>query len=145
MMNMLSLNRFPLSGKRRCRGGFTLLEVMIAIAVLAISLTVIYGSQSQSVSLATESKFNTTAALLLKQKVAELESGVVDLREDEGDFGDEYPNFRWKIEVDEADLGGYEFAEEWDRAFKRARVTISWENSPFSRSVDYYLQEKEEL
>lgn len=127
-----------------CRQGFTLLEVMIAIAVLAISLTVIYGSQSQSVSLATESKFNTAASLLLNLKVAELESGIIDLRADEGDFGD-HPDFRWKIEVDDADLSDSRFAEELDRSLKRARITVSWENSPFSHSVDYYLLEREEL
>ncbi len=117
---------------------------MIAIAVLAISLTVIYGSQSQSVSLATESKFNTIAALLQNLKVAELESGIVDLRDDEGDFGEDYPNFRWKIEIDDVDFGDAEFFEELDRSFRRVRITVSWENSPFSHSVDYYLQEKEE-
>lgn len=127
-----------------CRRGFTLLEVMIAIAVLAISLTVIYGSQSQSVSLATESKFNTAAALLVNMKVAELEGGIADLRGDEGDFGEDYPDFRWKIEIDDADLADAEFAEEIGRTLKRARVTVSWENSPFSHSVDYYLLEKEE-
>jgi general secretion pathway protein I len=124
--------------------GFTLLEVMIAIAVLAISLTVIYGSQSQSVSLATEAKFNTTASLLLNMKVAELESGITPLRSDEGDFED-LPDFSWKMEVEDADLGGAEFGEELDGSFKMARITVSWQNSPFSHSVDYYFQEKDEF
>ncbi len=128
----------------RCRQGFTLLEVMIAIAVLAISLTVIYGSQSQSVSLAAEAKFNTTATFLLNRKVAELESGIISLSSDEGDF-DDHPDFRWKMEVEDADLAGAEFAKGLDGSFKRVRITVSWQNSPFSHSVDYYLQEKDEF
>ena len=144
-MNMSRQNKLLLPAAQSCRRGFTLLEVMIAIAVLAISLTVIYGSQSQSVSLATESKFNTAAALLLNNKVAELESGLIDLRSDEGDFAEEYPEFRWKIEVDDADLAGSDFANDLGSSLKRAKITISWENSPFSHSVDYYLLEKEEL
>jgi general secretion pathway protein I len=54
-----------------CRG-FTLLEVMVALAVIAIGLTALLGSHSQSVSLATEAKFNTTVALLAQQKMTEL-------------------------------------------------------------------------
>jgi general secretion pathway protein I len=118
---------------------------MIAIAILAISLTVIYGSQSQSVSLATESKFNTTAALLLNVKTAELESGIADLNSDEGDFGEDYPDFRWKIEVEGANLDNIELTEELGQALKRVRITVSWENSPFSHSADYYLLDKDEL
>ncbi len=41
--------------------GFTLLEVMIAMAILAISLVAVYQSQSQSLSMASDSRFLTTA------------------------------------------------------------------------------------
>jgi general secretion pathway protein I len=44
--------------------GFTLLEVMIAVALIAIALTTLLGSQSQSVSFANSAKFETMAALL---------------------------------------------------------------------------------
>jgi len=145
MMNMSRSTKYFLLQSQRCERGFTLLEVMIAVAILAISLTVIYGSQSQSVSLATESRFNTAAALLLNLKVAELESGIIELRDDEGDFGEDYPDFRWKIEVDDADYGDFEFADKVGESLKRAMITVSWENSPFSHSVDYYLPEKEEF
>ena len=46
------------------RGGFTLLEVMIAMAILAITLVAVYQSQSQSISMAGNSRFLTTASLL---------------------------------------------------------------------------------
>ncbi|NIP42655.1 MAG: type II secretion system protein, partial [Gammaproteobacteria bacterium] len=41
--------------------GFTLLEVMIAVALIAIALTTLLGSQSQSVSFANSAKFETMA------------------------------------------------------------------------------------
>ena len=123
--------------------GFTLLEVMIAVAILAIALTVIYGSQSQSLSLAAEAKFNTRAAFLLQQKLAELESGSVELQSDEGDFGEEYPGFRWQVEVEDVLFDQREFVVDPERPLKRVTVEVSWENSPFTQTVDYYLQEKD--
>ena len=117
--------------------GFTLLEVMIAIAVLAITLTVLYGSQSQSLSLAAEAKFNTAAAFLLNSKVAELESGQLEMYDAEGEFEEEYAQFKWKIEVEEMSFSEPEALEEITD-MKRVTVTVFWEESPFSHSVDYY-------
>jgi general secretion pathway protein I len=54
---------------RKENRGFTLLEVMVAIALIAIALTAVLGSQSQSVSLAGEARFNTTATLLAQSKI----------------------------------------------------------------------------
>lgn len=125
-------------------GGFTLLEVMIAVAVLAITLTVLFGSQSQSLSLAAEAKFNTKATFLAELKMAELESGITELQNDEGDFGEEYPAFGWKVEVEDADLSTPEYLEDLDDSIKRVTLTILWQDSPYSHSVDYYLQERSE-
>lgn len=123
--------------------GFTLLEVMISVAILAITLTVIYGSQSQSLSLAAEAKFNIRAAFLLQQKVAELESGNSDLQSDEGEFGEDYPGFRWRVDVDDAVFDTREFGVDPEQPLKRVMVEVFWENSPFTHAVDYYLQERD--
>lgn len=131
-----------LGGAMDCRRGFTLLEVMIAVAVLAITLTVLYGSQTQSLSLAAEAKFNTKATYLAGLKIAELESGLAALENDEGDFGETFPNFQWKIEVDEVDLSDSEILVDLEEALVRVTLTIAWEGSPYSHSVDYYLPDR---
>ncbi len=121
--------------------GFTLLEVMIAIAILAVTLTVLYGSQSQSLSLATEAKFNTTAAFLAALKLAELEGGVTDLRDDEGEF-DDYPNFQWKVEVTEMDFDEPEPLQDLDDVIQQITLTVSWSDSPFLHTITSYLRER---
>ena len=85
-----------------CRGkaGYTLLEVMVAVAIIAIALTALLGSQGQSVSLAGEAQLATTAPLLAQAKMAELavsgeERGGVSVGE--GDFGDDFPGYRWMV------------------------------------------------
>ncbi len=95
------------AGFRHFQAGFTLLEVMIAVAVIAIVLVAVFGSQSQSLTLANEAKFNTTAALLAQRKMAEVETGnSLDLSSSSGDFGEDFPEYQWELNVSEVPLPG---------------------------------------
>jgi general secretion pathway protein I len=89
--------------------GFTLLEVMIAVTIIAIVLVAVLGSQSQSLSLANDAKFNTTAALLAQTKMAEVETeNSLDLSSTSGDFGEDFPEYQWEVNVSEVPLLGVE-------------------------------------
>jgi len=84
----------------RLGGGFTLLEVMIAMAILAISLVAVYQSQSQSISMATNARFLTTASLLAQNRMAEVDAA--DLRKTasgNGNFGEDFPDYLWQVEI----------------------------------------------
>lgn len=107
------------------QGGFTFLEVMVAVAILAIAFVTLIGSQSQSVSVAGESRFKVTAALLAQQKLAELESMDFDeLTGGSDDFGDEYAGYQWRAEVTE--LGGDALGiEKGDDLLKAVDLTVS--------------------
>lgn len=118
--------------------GFTLLEVLIAVAVIAIALTGLLGSQTQSVTLANEAKFNTTAAILAKEKMAQLElDGFQGLTHDTGDFGDEFPGYRWELDV------GSPVFEEIDNVtdfLKQADLTLYWgEGDRFAYRIRLYF------
>lgn len=89
--------------------GFTLLEVMIAVAVLTIALAAVLGLQSRSLSLAAESRFHTTSALLAQEKMAEMSVVTMGkLTSDSGDFGNGFPGYAWQVTVQNADLPGLE-------------------------------------
>jgi len=93
---------------------FTLLEVMIAVAVIAVALMALLGSQSQGLSLANESRFNTTASLLAQAKMAEIEarSDQGDLVSGSGDFGEDFPGYAWDISVQNVSFTGvYQIAD----------------------------------
>jgi len=81
------------------RGGFTLLEVMIAMAIMAIALVAVYQSQSQSVSMASDSRFLTTASLLAQSRMAEIDADIRQAIAANGDFGEAFPDYRWQTEV----------------------------------------------
>jgi general secretion pathway protein I len=110
---------------RRGKGaGFTLLEVMVAMAIIAIALTAVLGSQSQGVSLASEAKFSTTAALLAQDKLAQLElEKPDDLVGDSGDFGEDFPGYVWQVTVRDM---GFEIEEAASDYVKKIELEISF-------------------
>ena len=105
--------------------GFTLLEVMIAVAIIAIALMAVLGSQSQGLSLAGESRFNRTATLLAQGKMAEVEAvkDQRDLSSGSGDFGDEFPGYTWQLSVQDVLFEGVERLS--DR-LKQIDLEVSW-------------------
>ena len=107
--------------------GFTLLEVMVAMAIIAIALTAVLGSQSQSLSLASEVKFSTTAALLAQSKMAEIEAEKPgDLTSDSGDFGEDYPGYRWDKSVNDVTFDEPEGVSDH---LEQIDLTVSWEDN----------------
>jgi len=112
------------AGFRHFQCGFTLLEVMIAIAIIAIALVAVFGSQSQSLSLANEAKFNTTAALLAQSKMAEIETlDPKDLVSGSGDFGEGFPDYHWEVAVSDIAFAG---AEEVLDHLKQIDLSLSY-------------------
>jgi len=57
-------NREPGTGKSE--GGFTLLEVMVALAILGLALTAISRSQQLSIRAANHAKLTTVATMLAR-------------------------------------------------------------------------------
>ena len=107
--------------------GFTFLEVMVAVALLAIALTAVLGSQSQSVSLASEARFYTTAALLAQGKMAEIEAkDLGTLRSESGDFGEDFPGYTWEVTVGNVYL---DYPENVSNHLRQVTLTLSWEES----------------
>jgi general secretion pathway protein I len=94
----LRLNNFncdPSDGR-----GFTLLEVMVSVAILAIALVAILKANVQSLDTLVETRERTTLYLLAARKMAEVEAvGVRDWSEFQGDFGEDYPDFTWRVDT----------------------------------------------
>lgn len=90
----------------RGREGFTLLEVMAAVAVLAIALVALLEAQARSIRASHDIQLKTQAVLLAQEKMTQLE-----LLQSEGDLptGDdgaafeEVPPFRWETSVADRD------------------------------------------
>ena len=85
--------------------GFTLLEVMIAMSILAMALVAVLQMQSQNVSMSSDSRFRTMASLLAQSKMAEAEAAAALSNLDQsGDFSPEHPDYAWTLSVTDTRL-----------------------------------------
>jgi general secretion pathway protein I len=123
--------------------GFTLLEVMIAMAILAIGLTSLFGSQSSSVALATETRFNIQAPLLARLQLSTIQSSTEGIFADNGDFGDEFPGFQWELSVEDTSFQDSELLQKLEDKMQHLILTVTWGEKLFSYQLDSYQRREE--
>jgi general secretion pathway protein I len=116
--------------------GFTLIEIMAAISIIAIVLVSVYKLHAQTVSMDNEVRFYATAPMLAQKKMAEIESKTRnDLSDDSGDFGDEFPYYSWNVVID--DVTSKALGDVADD-LKRIDITISFNNDEFTYDLRAY-------
>ena len=121
--------------------GFTLLEVMVAIAVLSIVLVSVYRMHSQTLTLNTAARFYTNAPLLAQKKMAEVTSLSSSVfATDSGDFGENYPGYSWQVST--TDISSEILGEVADD-FKRINVRVSYNNDQLSYNLTTYRFQRE--
>ena len=107
--------------------GFTLLEVMVALLIIATSFIVLLHSRNQSVIAADYARHMTIATLLATEKMGEMEQGGIDTTgEDSGNFGEDYPEFMWRTAISDTP---YEQVRE-------VRIEVSWGEGKGHRNVE---------
>jgi general secretion pathway protein I len=117
--------------------GFTLLEVLIAMAIMAIVLVGVYRMQSQTLTMTAASRFYTEAPLLAQDKLSQLEANPSDLiTGDSGDFGELFPGYSWKVSTEAVSS---EILGEAAADLKRIDLTVSLNGNEYEYSVRTYL------
>ncbi|MBK8479979.1 MAG: prepilin-type N-terminal cleavage/methylation domain-containing protein [Proteobacteria bacterium] len=110
----------PERQSRRSRGaratsaessGFTLVEVMVALAILALALTVVAEAQQAGMRRTLRAQFVTTATMLAREKMIDVEERLYEKgfsqfeEEQEGDFeGEGLERFRYRVTIDKVEL-----------------------------------------
>lgn len=80
--------------------GFTLLEVMIALGVLATTLVVLLGLRNRDIQIQSYARELTEATLLARNLAFQAEQQEdLMLGYTEGDFGEGYPGYSWQQNV----------------------------------------------
>ncbi|HET6369555.1 MAG TPA: prepilin-type N-terminal cleavage/methylation domain-containing protein [Nitrospiria bacterium] len=114
--------------------GFTLLEVMIALAIIAISFVSLLALRNRDLLLSGYSRDIMEATLLARQKMTEVElAGFPDLGELGGDFG-EGSRFRWNERVIAPEL-----LPTLSNVVREVHVTVSWSDGKERVELVSYL------
>ena len=122
--------------KPETSSAFTLLEVMVAMAIMAIVLVSVYRMHSQTLTMNTTNRFYTQAPLLAQSKLAQLESGGSEtIAGDSGDFGEEFPGYRWNVTVEEVTS---EALGEVASDLKRIDLMVSYNNNEYTYNIRTY-------
>ena len=121
---------------RQTASGFTLLEVMVAMAIMAIVLVSVYRMHSQTLVMNTAARFYTQAPMLAQSKLAQLEADSSEIiAGDSGDFGDKFPGYTWNISTDEVSS---EALGEIGADLKRIDMTVSFNSDEYVYDVRTY-------
>jgi type II secretion system protein I len=84
--------------KRLNNSGFTLMEIMVAVSIIAIVFVSVFRMHTQTISMTTAVRFDTTAPLLAREKLSEMETTSLEsVSGESGDFGDTFPGYRWQL------------------------------------------------
>ena len=119
--------------RRQWSKGFTLLEIVISLGLIAITLLAVFRLQAQNLDFQSEAQFITIATHLAQDLISRIEArGDLEMGTESGDFGEEFPHFSYREEIGET--------TDMDNVF-RVKVVISWEEEGLMKEfpVETYL------
>ncbi|MGB3097424.1 MAG: prepilin-type N-terminal cleavage/methylation domain-containing protein [Candidatus Deferrimicrobiaceae bacterium] len=82
--------------------GFTLLEVLVSLAILSATLIMAFQVTSGAIAAAERSEAWTTASLLGEEKLREATDTFAEAQETKGTFPAPYEEYAWAISVKQA-------------------------------------------
>jgi general secretion pathway protein I len=108
--------------------GFTLLEVMIALAIMAGVILTVITSFNYHLSLAATDREQTVAVLLARSKLEDPD--FKKLGQKSGNFSPDWPEIGWEAETTPVEIPGVQ----------RLTLTVNWDNSRKKLALVQYLE-----
>ena len=145
--------------KMLSKSGFTLLEVMISIAVLSISLLALMNSSGNTLITSGRAERISIATMLARSKMSDIEIELEkqkikgefpDEKEEEGKFDEPYDDFSWKMEIRRVDLPapvtgdkgslqemiGRTLTKEISASVRELKLIVKWDELGEEQTVD---------
>lgn len=139
--------------------GFTLLEVMVAVTILAISLTVMMHFTGNTLIASGRAERMTVATMLAREKITEMEVQLAkaikrgefpEERSEDGEFDEPFDDFRWRMEIRKVELPApvtgekgsiqdvvsRQLTKEIAKSVRELALTVSWGELGEEQSVN---------
>jgi len=100
------MKRLVTAKSRSVPHGFTLLEVVIATAILLGSITVLFQLISNGHRSSIQGQFRSDAVLIAETKMNEAIAGVIELTTTTEEAVEDYPGWLWSMSVEDAGVDG---------------------------------------
>ena len=110
--------------------GFTLLEVLIAMAVIGIVFVSVFRMHAGNIRLVQREKFDSIAPLLAAKQLALIETDIMKYDNMSDEFDKEYKGYQWQCEISDMSLSDFDDSgsvldKESMENFKKITLTIS--------------------
>jgi len=105
--------------------GFTLLEVMVALSIIAIVLVSIMRLQGQTIFMNETIRFYTIAPLLAQSKMSEISQDPLADISDSGDSGTDFPGYTWEAQISDLNI---DVAESPEIKLKKVDIIVKLNN-----------------
>ena len=90
--------------RNRSDSGFTLIEVMVALSIIAAAFVTLLGTHAMSLNLAYKHKEQMLVTMMVRQKMEEVLTVPFDsIEDDTGDFGPAYAEYEWELDSESTD------------------------------------------
>ena len=99
------------SPARPARGGFTLFEVLLAIAILAVGIGLIAELMSRSAVAAVQTQLESEAITRASSVLAGISSGSLPFGSNSGSAFEDDPNWEWSVTLGPSDYEGLSLAD----------------------------------
>ncbi|MCD4744385.1 MAG: prepilin-type N-terminal cleavage/methylation domain-containing protein [Desulfobacteraceae bacterium] len=110
--------------------GFTLLEVLIAMAIIGIVFVSVFRMHAGNIRLVQREKFDSIAPLLAAKQLALIETDIMKYDNMSDEFDKEYKGYKWRCEISDMSLSDFDDSDSaLDKNsiedFKKITLTIS--------------------
>ncbi len=105
--------------------GFTLLEVLVSLAILSATLIMAFQVTSGAIAAAERSESWTTASLLGEEKLRDVIGTFPEVQETNGTFPDPHEDFAWTVSVRQA----------LHPDAREVYVTVAWKTGSAEESI----------